>query len=77
MVYYIVKNIRNGGYKTKRTWFSNMLWTEQKEKAQLFRTKGAATISCYGYSTNPNRRKIGAKIILPDWIEIQPIEVLL
>jgi len=75
MRYCIVKDTRNNKYKQKAR--RGTEWTENKSKAQLFRTKGAATISCYGYSINPDRRKIGAKIILPDWIEIQPIEVLL
>ena len=75
MTYYIVKDTRNNGYKIKSKGFGSRVWTPAKEDAQLFRTKGAATISCYGYSINPERRKLKAKIILPDWIEIQPVEV--
>lgn len=75
MKYYIVIDSRNNSYKIVSKGFTSKLWTDNIQKAKLFRTKGAATISCYCYSINPNRGKLKAKIILPTWINI--IEVFL
>lgn len=75
MICYIIKDKRCNKYKRKTHYWCDEKWIEQKDKAQLFRTKGAATISCYSYSINLDSCKIGAKIILPDWVEIIPVEV--
>ena len=76
MINYIVRDTRNNHFKIKgnRGW-KEKNWTPFKEKAALFRTKGAATISCYCYSINPDRCKLGAKIILPDWISIEEVTI--
>ena len=72
---FIVKDKRTGKYKIKSTGFSSNMWTDDIKKAMLFKTTGAVKRGMYCYNTNPDRRKIGAKIILPDWVEIIPVKI--
>lgn len=72
---YIIKDSRNKKYKVKSKGFTRTVWTENKTKAQLFRSIGAAKKGMYSYNINPERGKLGAKIILPDWVEIVPVTV--
>lgn len=74
MNYYIVIDIRNNNYKCPAN-RNYEAWSDDIQKAKLFKTRGAATISCYSYSINPNRHKLKAKIILPSWINIIEITV--
>lgn len=72
---YIVQDTRNKKYKIKSRHFNANMWVDEKEKAQLFKTKGAIKNGMYCYSINPDSRKLGAKIILPDWVKIIPVTV--
>ena len=72
---YVVRDKRNGAFKVKTRGFRPTAWDRDVREAQTFETKGAAKISMYSYNINPDRGTIGAKIMLPDWVEITPIEV--
>jgi len=72
---FIVKDKRSGKYKIKSTGFSSNMWTDDINKAFMFKTSGAAKMSMYCYNVNPNRGRLRAKIILPDWAEIIPIKM--
>ena len=72
---YIVRDKRSGQFKIKSTGFASTMWTENIDKAQIFRTIGAAKIGMYSYSINPRRRSIGEKIILPDWVQFIPVSI--
>lgn len=68
--FYYVLDKRNGKSKMKRRGFAPTKWTDDPSKRQLFRTTGAAIRGMYSYNINPERGKLGAKIVLPDWVEI-------
>lgn len=74
---YIVEDIRNNTYKIKSTGFGSTQWTTDIEKAQMFANRGAAKKGLYSYNINPDRSKIGAKIILPEWAKIKPVTITL
>lgn len=52
-------------------------WTDDIQKMKLFKTRGAAVLSLYRFNISPYRYKMGAKIELPEWLQIVPIEVQL
>ena len=72
---YVVRDKRNGAFKIKTRGFRPMIWDRDVREAQIFKTKGAAKISMYSCSINPDRGTIRAKIMLPDWVEITAIEL--
>ena len=72
---FIVKDKRNGKYKVKSIGFSSNMWTDDIEKAMLFRSTGAVKKGMYCYNINPDRRELGAKIVLPDWVEVIPVKI--
>ena len=74
---YVVRDKRSGIYKVKTVGFTSTKWTKNRRKVQLFKNKGAAKKGMYSYNINPERGKIGAKIILPDWVEIVPVDMVL
>jgi len=72
---FIVKDTRNGKYRVKSIGFSSSKWTDDMNKAFLFKTAAAAKKGMYSYNINPERGRIGAKIILPDWVKIMPVKI--
>lgn len=66
MKVYLIQRTTDGWYKRKSRFFGDEDWTEIKEKAQVFKSRGACTHALYSYSINPNSHKLGAKIVLPD-----------
>ena len=77
LIRYVVRDKRNGKYKIKSTGFASTVWTANRRQAQQFKNKAAAKKGMYSYNINPDRAKLGAKIILPDWVEIIPVEMTL
>lgn len=72
---YVVKDKRNGMYKRKSVGFTDSGWTNDPDKATLFKTIGSVKTGMYSYNVNPDRGKIGAKIILPSWVEVIPVDL--